>query len=167
MSHRKIELMGRGSLQLNLGRLGINLTEEQESKVYVELKKLGDLKQTIADIEELRLIIAEEIGDTSQQKYRIVHYEFHSFKGKLPTATVEIMNGERTYTANGEGGGCYDACMNAISKIFDNLPELVDYKVRIPTKGTDALVETTIAWKNGEKSFRTRRVDSDQVASAL
>jgi D-citramalate synthase len=161
------KLMGRDSLQINLGRLGLKLTEEQESKVYSELKRLGDLKQTIADIEELRLVIADVIGNTSQQKYKIGNYDVHSSKGKQSTATVEIVNGGRNYTANGTGDGGYDACMNAISKIFENVPELIDYKVRIPTKGTDALVETTITWKNCEKEFRTRGVHSDQVAAAL
>ncbi|MEM4247454.1 MAG: alpha-isopropylmalate synthase regulatory domain-containing protein, partial [Candidatus Woesearchaeota archaeon] len=161
------KLMGRDSLQLNLGRLGITLTPEQEGKVYEELKRLGDMKRTIADTEELRLIIADVIGDLTHQKYRIGNYEVRSVKGKPSTGTIEIINGQKTYTASGTGDGGYDACMNALKKIFPELPELVDYKVRIPKGGTDALVETTITWKNNWKEFRTRGVHSDQVAAAL
>ncbi|MEM4240444.1 MAG: alpha-isopropylmalate synthase regulatory domain-containing protein [Candidatus Woesearchaeota archaeon] len=161
------KLMGRDSLQLNLGRLGITLTPEQEGKVYEELKRLGDMKRTIADTEELRLIIADVIGDLTHQKYRIGNYEVRSVKGKPSTGTIEIINGQKTYTASGTGDGGYDACMNALKNIFPELPELIDYKVRIPKGGTDALVETTITWKNSEKEFRTKGVHSDQVAAAL
>jgi len=51
------------------------------------------------------------------------------------------------------------------------VPELVDYRVRIPPGGkTGALVQTVIAWKdeaNREGTFSTLAVDSDQLNAAV
>ena len=63
--------------------------------------------------------------------------------------------------------------MNAIRAIYrknklKNLPELIDYAVRIPPGShSDALCETIITWKNGTKDFKTRGLDSDQTVSAI
>jgi len=48
------------------------------------------------------------------------------------------------------------------------LPILTDYTVRIPPgSASDALCETVITWKKGEKIFKTRGLDSDQTVSAI
>jgi D-citramalate synthase len=50
------------------------------------------------------------------------------------------------------------------------LPELADYRVRIPPGGrTEALVETLIRWGDSEPgaTFTTVGVDSDQTAAAV
>ena len=57
-------------------------------------------------------------------------------------------------------------------KIYDNnklfLPILVDYAVTIPPgSNSDALCETFITWKNNNKEFITRGLDSDQTVSAI
>ena len=69
--------------------------------------------------------------------------------------------------ASGDGG--YDAFVKALRLLEGpmgiKLPRLMDYEVRIPPGGkTDALVETTIKWEGG---FKTRAVDSDQLAAAI
>ena len=62
--------------------------------------------------------------------------------------------------------------MNALKKLYKKkdivLPKLVDYAVRIPPGSTsDALCETIITWKNRDKKFITRGLDSDQTVSAI
>ena len=49
------------------------------------------------------------------------------------------------------------------------LPELIDYAVRIPPGShSDALCETIITWRrNDKKEFVTRGLDSDQAVSAI
>jgi D-citramalate synthase len=64
--------------------------------------------------------------------------------------------------------------MNALRKLYTvhskkNLPDLVDYAVRIPPGShSDALCETIITWKREDaKEFITRGLDSDQTVSAI
>ena len=70
-------------------------------------------------------------------------------------------------TATGDGG--YDAFMKALRKCLKEfkltMPKLLDYEVRIPPGGkTDALVEATITWANGEKPLVTTGIDSSTNA---
>jgi len=62
--------------------------------------------------------------------------------------------------------------MNALRKLYINkgkaIPELIDYSVRIPPGShSDALCETVITWKEGNKEFVSRGLDSDQTVSAI
>jgi len=62
--------------------------------------------------------------------------------------------------------------VKALSQIYQKLgkklPALIDYEVSIPPGGkSDALVETIITWKNGEKEFKTRGLELDQQAAAI
>ena len=63
--------------------------------------------------------------------------------------------------------------MNALRKVYTErikkeLPELIDYAVRIPPGShSDALCETIITWSHGENEFVTRGLDSDQTVSAI
>jgi D-citramalate synthase len=63
--------------------------------------------------------------------------------------------------------------MNALRKLYKthrkkNLPDLIDYAVRIPPGShSDALCETIITWKTTAREFITRGLDSDQTVSAI
>ena len=93
-------------------------------------------------------------------------------KGLQPNTVVSLdMEGE-ILEENASGDGQFDAFMNALKKIYKKkkmiLPQLIDYAVRIPPgSNSDALCETLITWKNGDKEFITRGLDSDQTVSAI
>jgi D-citramalate synthase len=87
---------------------------------------------------------------------------------------VVLSFGSERIEASGTGDGGYDAFMNALgeaaAKLGIRLPQLTDYRVRIPPGGrTEALVETLIRWRSDELSgeFSTLGVDSDQTAAAV
>ena len=84
---------------------------------------------------------------------------------------MRLRIGEKEEEATATGDGQYDAFMNALKKISlpkGKFPELIDYSIRIPPGGKpSALVETIITWKKGDKIFRTRGVDSDQLLAAI
>ena len=82
-----------------------------------------------------------------------------------------VIDGEK-FEENATGDGQFDAFMNAIRGIYKkkkrDLPELIDYAVRIPPGShSDALCETIITWKSPNKEFKTRGLDSDQTVSAI
>ncbi len=94
-------------------------------------------------------------------------------KGK-PNATVSlnIFGADDQASASGDGG--FDALMNAIKILTDKkgitLPELIDFKVRIPPGGkTEALVETLVKWEDTSigRTFVTIGVDTDQLSAAM
>ena len=69
-------------------------------------------------------------------------------------------------------GGSSDIGIEVIKKLYKKnghfLPELINYSVSIPPgSNSDALCETFITWKNSNKEFITRGLDSDQTVSAI
>jgi len=99
-------------------------------------------------------------------------YVLNHAKGLRPTTTVSLTIDKETIEESAQGDGQFDAFMKTLHKIYVRkkleLPKLTDYAVRIPPgSNSDALCETVITWKFGEKIFKTRGLDSDQTVSAI
>jgi len=172
------KLSGKASLDHNLENLGISLTPPQHALVLERIVDLGDRKHSVTP-EDLPYIIADVLKTPGEQLVRVETWEVSVSSGGSPHAEVSLAFGGETKTAVASGDGGYDAFMNATRKAAKGLgievPRLRDFRVRIPPGGrTGALVETTITWSSegrrsgdGEDSFATIGVDSDQLAAAI
>ncbi|TNJ46374.1 2-isopropylmalate synthase [Tamlana fucoidanivorans] len=162
---------GKANIQKNLQQLGLQLNDEDLKKVTQRIIELGDKKQVVTK-EDLPYIISDVLDRTYEEKVKVNSYVLTHSKGLKPSTTVSLTIEEETFEANAQGDGQFDAFMNAIRNVFKNrkitLPNLVDYAVRIPPGSrSDALCETIITWKQPEKEFKTRGLDSDQTVSAI
>lgn len=167
------KLSGKASLDQNLKQLGIELAADARELVLRRIVELGDKKHSVVP-EDLRFIIADVLKTPAEQLVRVESYRVVVGSGETPEAEVTIAYRGKRATARAEGDGGYDAFMRALAKAARRfrlaVPELADYKVRIPPGGrTGALVETVITWKGGagRESFSTLGVDSDQLAAAV
>jgi (R)-citramalate synthase len=169
------KLSGRSNLEYNLEALGIKLTPEQKKRVLERVIALGDRKQAITQ-EDLPYIVSDILAMPEERRFELRSCVVVSSTGMKPMATVKLAHradagGEfREYEESALGDGGYDALMNAIRKVTDQLefrcPTLVDYQISIPSTGqTDALVQCFITWR-GKSTFITRGVNSDQVLAA-
>ena len=124
--------------------------------------------------DDLPFIVSDVLKhDAPEDKVKLVSYMVSSAYGLKPLASLKVdINGSQ-YEADSTGDGQYDAFVKALRKIYkDNLnrtfPILENYAVSIPPGGrTDALVQTVITWRNGNKSFKTRGLDADQTEAAI
>ncbi|WP_242132370.1 alpha-isopropylmalate synthase regulatory domain-containing protein [Aestuariivivens marinum] len=162
---------GKANIQKNLQELGLQLNDEDLRKVTQRIIELGDKKQMVTK-EDLPYIISDVLDNSYEEKVKVNSYVLTHSKGLRPSTTVSITIEDDTFEENAQGDGQFDAFMNAIRSIFKRkktaLPDLIDYAVRIPPGSrSDALCETTITWKNSEKEFKTRGLDSDQTVSAI
>ncbi len=162
---------GKANIQKNLQELGLQLNDEDLKKVTQRIIKLGDKKQVVTK-EDLPYIISDVLDRTYEEKVKVNSYVLTHSKGLKPSTTVSITINNETFEENAQGDGQFDAFMNAIRNVFKKkkmvLAELIDYAVRIPPGShSDALCETIITWKNSEKEFKTRGLDSDQTVSAI
>ncbi|MEA3229772.1 MAG: alpha-isopropylmalate synthase regulatory domain-containing protein [archaeon] len=165
------KLIGMSSLDLNLQKAGIDLSEDDKRQVFKKIIELGDRKKRIT-VADLPYIIADVLETGKDQKIKITDLEIYVSLGSKQKAKFTLRyNGAQVY-AESEGNGGYDAFMNCLKKaapiIGITLPKLVDYEVQIPPGGkTDALVETTIVWDNGGEIFKTIGVNSAQLLAAV
>ena len=164
---------GKANIARNLQELGLDLTPDQTRRVTKRITELGDRKEIVTQ-EDLPYIVSDVLKHTApEDKVKLVSYMVSSAYGLKPLASVKVdINGQQ-YEADSTGDGQYDAFVKALRKIYrDSLgrtfPVLVNYAVTIPPGGrTDALVQTVITWRNGEKILRTRGLDADQTEAAI
>ena len=162
---------GKANIKNNLEELGIELDPVSLKLVTDRIIELGDRKETVT-IEDLPYIVADVLNSEDEEAaIKLVNYALAHGMNLRPSATVCIQIRGEKYEANSAGDGIYDAFMNAVQMIYNELnkplPKLLDYSVTIPPGGqTDALVETMITWELG-REFKTRGLDSDQTAAAI
>lgn len=166
------KMSGKASLAKNLEDLGISLSDADQQRVLERIVNLGDSKQRIS-ADDLPFIIADVL-ENQQFEYAVLkRCDLESQWGQAATASIELECEGKTYTADGEGNGGYDAFMSALHKIAPQLtvelPALYDYKVHIPRGGkSSALTEDSITWKfSSGKMLTTRSTNANQVYAAI
>ncbi len=164
---------GRANIELNLQKLGLELTPEQMAKVTKRITELGDRKEIVTQ-EDLPYIVNDVLKHTTpEEKVKLISYMVTSTYGLKPIASIKVEINGNQYAAESTGDGQYDAFVKALRKIYKTslnrtFPILANYAVTIPPGGrTDALVQTVITWRNGDKIIRTRGLDADQTEAAI
>jgi len=164
---------GRANIAKNLELLGLELTPEQTRRVTQRITELGDRKEIVTQ-EDLPFIVSDVLKHSApEDKIKLVSYMVSLAYGLRPMASVKVEIDGQRYEDNALGDGQYDAFVKAMRKIYRErlgrtFPTLENYAVSIPPGGrTDALVQTVITWRSGEKILRTRGLDADQTEAAI
>ena len=165
------KMSGKASLTNNLDELGIQLSDEEKAKVLERVVQLGDSKQVVT-AEDLPFIIADVMESKEYHHITLLNCHINTGFKVASTASVCVDIEGEELQGTGSGNGGFDAFMDAITNILKRrdfvMPALVDYEVHIPRGGqTDALTECIITWQSGERDFKTRGVDSNQVMAAV
>lgn len=170
------KLSGKASVLKNIEELGITLSEDNLKKVLQRVVALGDSKETIT-ADDLPFIIADVLESSDYQHIRLVDCQITSQYGSDSRVVLEVEVNGTPYAETGNGNGGYAAFIDALRKIMAQvdfeLPELVDYAVRIPRGGKPgALTECTITWSGDihgspGRNMRTRGVHANQVYAAV
>lgn len=163
---------GKASIKNNLELLGIELDQESLKKVTEKVIELGDKKNNIT-LDDLPYIVSDVLESSIvEEVVKLDNFYICYANGLKPVATLSIDINTKKYEESASGDGQYDAFMNALSQIYNNinreLPILLDYIVTIPPGGhTNALVETIITWDYNGNKFKTKALDPDQTTSAI
>jgi D-citramalate synthase len=165
------KMSGKASLAKNLEALGLSLSEENQKKVLDRIVKLGDSKATITP-DDLPFIIAEVLESKNYHHIKLLNCSVTSGLNLKSTVSISVEVDGESYHAAGSGNGGFDAFMNALNEIMApmkyELPELLDYEVRIPRGGhTNALTECVITWDCNGQETKTRGVHSNQVFAGI
>lgn len=164
---------GKANIARNLKELGLELTIEQTKKVTKRITELGDRKEIVTQ-DDLPFIVSDVLKHSApENKIKLVSYMVSLAYGLKPLASVKVAINGNLYEADSTGDGQYDAFVKSLRKIYKEklgrtFPLLENYAVTIPPGGrTDALVQTVITWRFGDKMIRTRGLDADQTEAAI
>jgi len=165
------KLSGMASLELNLQRQGLSVPEERKKELLGRIVALGDRKQVVTS-SDLTYIVADLLTAPTEKRIRISNVVIVTGENLVPTASIQMVVDGNEFKLTGVGGGGYDAFMQGISKAAKqlkiDLPELVDYDVKIPPGGkTDALVETVITWDLDGRELKTSGLHPDQTMASV
>ncbi len=164
---------GKANILANLEELGLQLSPEQTRMVTKRITELGDKKELVTQ-DDLPYIVSDVLNhDGPEERVKLLSYMVSTSYGLKPLASIRIsVNGE-VFEADSTGDGQYDAFVKALRKIYKEkldrtFPTLENYSVSIPPGGrTDALVQTVITWRDGDRLLRTHGLDADQTDSAI
>ena len=164
---------GKANIARNLEELGLELTPEQTRRVTQRITELRDRQEMVTQ-DDLPFIVSDVLKHSApEDKVKLVSYMVSLAYGLRPMASVKVEIDGQQYEDNALGDGQYDAFVKAMRKIYRerlgrSFPVLENYAVSIPPGGrTDALVQTVITWRNGDKLLRTRGLDADQTEAAI
>lgn len=164
---------GKANIARNLKELGLELSAEQTKKVTKRITELGDRKEIVTQ-DDLPFIVSDVLKHSApENRIKLVCYMVSLAYGLKPLASVKVSINGNLYEADSTGDGQYDAFVKSLRKIYKEklgrtFPLLENYAVTIPPGGrTDALVQTVITWRFGDKMIRTRGLDVDQTEAAI
>nr|MCR4583580.1 2-isopropylmalate synthase [Prevotella sp.] len=125
--------------------------------------------------EDLPYIVSDVLKhDAPEDKVKLVSYVVSTAYGLKPGANIKVEINGHQYEGSATGDGQYDAFVKSLRYIYKKylnrtFPILHNYSVTIPPGGrTDALVQTTIMWRQDDgRLIRTRGLDADQTEAAI
>ena len=165
------KMSGKASLAKNLEAMDIELDEQQQKKLLQRIVRLGDQKATIST-DDLPFIIADLLERNDYNYLELLNCSINSGLDLESTVSVRVRVNDKIYKASGSGNGGFDAFIAAMKKVLDKvafeLPELVDYQLRIPPGGqTGALTECSITWSDNGQRLTTRGINTNQVLAGI
>ena len=155
---------GRHALMERLKALGFKLLNDELSQVFIEFKRLADLKKQVFD-EDLEALVAHGIRKHTDF-YILESLSVSSGTSTIPAATVSMIVDGKPIKKAGFGDGPVDAALNTIQDITGIDCTLTSYVVKAITGGTDAQGEVSIGVSKDGTHVIGRGADTDIVIAS-
>jgi D-citramalate synthase len=158
------KLSGLSSIDMALKEFNIKLSKPKKKELLNKIIELGKNKETVTK-EDLLLFLHDK---QDKKIFKIISYFIYINSSGIRAADILINFNGKIVAGAAQGNGGYNAFMNALKKCIKDIPELVDFEIRIPPGGkSDALVEAKITWKFNRIRFETVGMSTDQVDAAI
>ncbi len=158
---------GANAVKAKLEEYGIELNKVQFTKVFEQIKELGDKGKCVTDA-DLKSMSETVLGRAKKEFVKLEGFSVMTGDNVLPTATVKLNIEGEIKTAAKTGVGPVDAAINAIQSLVSETAdiELREYNIEAITGGTNALAEVFVIMgdKNGNRA--TGRSTTDDVVMA-
>ncbi len=156
---------GRHAFGTRLLELGYELDPTEVNIAFEAFKVLADKKKEIFD-DDLRALVDEKMLEIPET-YSLEYFNFSSGNRTIPTATVELARGGKTYRDASTGDGPVDAAYKAIERITRIKGKLASYQIRAVTSGKDAIGEASVRVEIDGETFSGKGRSTDVVESSV
>ena len=146
-------------------RLGYDLSAEDAQKVYAAFMQIADKKEQVT-LKELDAIVASSAMQVPAT-YKLDTYVITS--GNTISATAHIKLSKNGTPVEGVyiGDGSIDAAFQAIEKITGCHYELDDFQLQAVTEGREAMGQTVVKLRAGDKVYSGRGISTDIVGAGI
>jgi 2-isopropylmalate synthase len=158
---------GANAIKSKLEEYGIELDDVQFSKVFDQIKKLGDKGKCVTDA-DLKAMSETVLGRAQKEIVKLEGFSVMTGDNVMPTATVKLNIDGKITTAAKTGVGPVDAAINAIQSLVGETAdiELKEYNIEAITGGTNALAEVFVIMGDKKGNKATGRSTTDDVVMA-
>jgi len=157
---------GRFALGERIKEMGFDLNDIDLNQIFVEFKRLADLKKQVFD-EDIEALVTHGIGKQTD-KFSLEDLIVTSGTTAVPTATISMKIDGEVFKKASFGDGPVDAALNTIKEITGIQCTLTSYVVKAITGGTDAQGEVSVGVEKDGTRITGRGAHTDiVVASAL
>ena len=160
---------GRAALLRKAEKLGYELNEAQQNRLFEVFKTLADRKKEVYDADIHSLIQRSVLQEKAANHWELVRYSCESGSNIKPNVMLELRRGDTVSTTSEvrEGDGPIDGIFNAICQMCKCEMTCRDYRVHSVTVGHDAQGEVNVTVEHNGSEFRGRGVSTDCVEASI
>ncbi|MBQ2999793.1 MAG: hypothetical protein IJD64_04965 [Clostridia bacterium] len=146
-------------------RLGYDLSAEDVQKVYTAFRQIADKKEKVT-FKELDAIVASSAMQVPST-YKLDTYVITSGNTISATAHIKLIKNDTPVEGVYIGDGSIDAAFQAIEKITGCHYELDDFQLQAVTEGREAMGQTVVKLRAGDKVYSGRGISTDIVGAGI
>ncbi len=146
-------------------KLGYDLSAEDSHKVYAAFKQIAEKKEKVT-FKELDAIVASSAMQVPST-YKLDTYVITSGNTISATAHIKLIKNGNTVEGVYIGDGSIDAAFQAIEKITGCHYELDDFQLQAVTEGREAMGQTVVKLRAGDKVYSGRGISTDIVGAGI
>ncbi len=148
-----------------ISKLGYNLSQEDNAKVYEAFMGVASKKKSVG-AREIEAIIASAAMQV-QPTYKLVSYVINS--GNVLTPTAHITLDKNGVFLNGlcAGDGPIDAAFLAIEQIVGHHFELDDFQIQAVTEGREAMGDALVKLRYDGELYSGKGISTDIIGASI
>lgn len=146
-------------------RLGYDLSAEDIQKVYTAFKQIAAKKEEVS-FKELDAIVASSAMQVPST-YKLDTYVITSGNTISATAHIKLIKNGGSVEGVYIGDGSIDAAFQAIEKITGSNYELDDFQLQAVTEGREAMGQTVVKLRAGDKVYSGIGISTDIVGAGI
>lgn len=146
-------------------KLGYELSEEDEIKVFESFKQIAMLKKEVGS-KELDAIVASSALQVPPT-YTLESYVISASNILASSAHIRIKKGSHSLEGVCIGDGPIDAAFLALEQIIGLHYELDDFQIQSVTEGREAMGQTVVKLLSNGKLYSGRGISTDIVGASI
>lgn len=153
-----------GAVKMAVAKLGYELSDEDNSRVYDEFVKLSKSKKVGS--KELDAIVAS-VAMQVVPTYKLKSYVINNGNIITPTAHIELERDGEILQGFCIGDGPIDAAFLAIEQITGHHFELDDFQVQAVTEGRGAMGSSIVKLRHNGKPYSGKGISTDIIGASI